>query len=133
MATTESSGASSSKEKQSPNPKKDGCYNCGEPHLARNCPKKKDKNVSALVAKDDGDQLEIQNAQVNPMQFLNAITGTNGRAPYNNLMQVKVTLSGNQILTMVDTGKKGMDVNNASELNIGFFKNQTWWDNREDI
>ncbi|XP_027156075.1 uncharacterized protein LOC113756717 [Coffea eugenioides] len=103
--TTEPDGASPSKEKQAPNPKKDGCFNCGGPHFARNCPnKKKDQNVSALVAEDDGDLLELQDARINPMQFVNAISGTNGRTTYISLMYVQVTLNGNRILAMMDTG-----------------------------
>ncbi|XP_027150169.1 uncharacterized protein LOC113750389 [Coffea eugenioides] len=103
--TAEPDGASPSKEKQAPNPRKDGCFNCGGPHLARNCPnKKKDQNVSALVAEDDGDLLELQDARINPMQFVNAITGTNGRTTYISLMYVQVTLNGNRILAMMDTG-----------------------------
>ena len=38
------------------------------------------------------------------MQFLNAITGTNGHAPYNGMIYVQVSLNGNQMLAMVDTG-----------------------------
>ena len=41
VTTNETGGASSSKEKPAANSKKDGCFNCGGPHLARNCPNKK--------------------------------------------------------------------------------------------
>lgn len=64
--TETTSKASTSQEKQQDKTKKSNrCFNCGGPHLARDCPKK--EKVNAVVA-HDGDSDGEAPLRVNPLQ-----------------------------------------------------------------
>ncbi|XP_070008731.1 uncharacterized protein [Nicotiana sylvestris] len=91
------------------NKKSDGCWTCGGPHLAKNCPNR--ERVNALLATEnnrDGEGQEVAAALVNPLQLLNVISLVNSTSnetnPHSLLIHIEMRIGDKSVIAMVDTG-----------------------------
>ncbi|XP_070013049.1 uncharacterized protein [Nicotiana sylvestris] len=87
----------------------DGCWTCGGPHIAKNCPNR--ERVNALLATEnnwDGVGQEVVVALVNPLQLLNVISLVNATSnetnPHSLLMHIEMKIGEKGMIAMVDTG-----------------------------
>lgn len=81
-----------------------GCFICGGPHFARQCPKKERLNALSVEEEKDGDneENEIGFARANPMRLVTLRTEKS--VEDDGLMYVKALVNGKTVMAMVDTG-----------------------------
>lgn len=81
--------------------KKDrGCFICGKPHLARDCPKK--EKLNALMQEADSSD-EEEPLRAAPLQLLGALSAEK-RSSETGLIYVDVELEGKTVVALVDSG-----------------------------
>ncbi|KAG8391291.1 hypothetical protein BUALT_Bualt01G0172700 [Buddleja alternifolia] len=77
-----------------------GCFICGGDHLMRDCPKR--SKLNALMTEDDDSGKDVAPSRVNPLQLLSAIQGKSPN--HKGLMYVKISVNGQVVMAMIDTG-----------------------------
>lgn len=76
------------------------CFICGDPHFARDCPRRAKLNV--LFAEETSNEEEDSPVLLSPLQLLNAMRGAKV-SPNKGLMYVKVHVNGMEVPSMLDT------------------------------
>ncbi|KAK2977356.1 hypothetical protein RJ640_013335 [Escallonia rubra] len=107
--TNRSEGQGKLEERRAKNKPKDGCFFCGGPHWARDCPRQ--GKLNALI--EEKGEPEEDNVQMGSLQILNALhakpvakvpSGEGQASTRKGLLYVEAKLNGKPTKVMVDTG-----------------------------
>ncbi|KAK2979891.1 hypothetical protein RJ640_023962 [Escallonia rubra] len=107
--TNRSEGHGKLEERRAKNKPKDGCFFCGGPHWARDCPRQ--GKLNALI--EEKGESEEDDVQMGSLQILNALhakpvakvpSGEGQASTRKGLLYVEAKLNGKPTKVMVDTG-----------------------------
>ena len=94
-----------------------GCFLCGGPHRAKQCPSR--GKVNALVADADQDQEEEPLARASTLQILGALRAERSASEGAGLIYVPCVVNGRAVSALVDTGATHNFVSNGMALELG--------------